>query len=104
MLDREFAINTSKNFISECRAIGLNFDKVLLFGSSVTGNVHEGSDIDLLLISKQFTDNPFTNLKLYSKVNIKYPLIETHCFSTNYYKQGNDFINEVEKNCVEIED
>ncbi|RLD91197.1 MAG: hypothetical protein DRJ13_17595 [Bacteroidetes bacterium] len=31
----------------------------------------EWSDIDLLLISDQFGDNIFDNLKLYSRINIK---------------------------------
>jgi predicted nucleotidyltransferase len=102
MVNREYAINATKLFIADCTAQGLYFDKVFLFGSSITENVHEGSDIDLLLVSKQFTNNPFENLKLYSKINIKYPLIETHCYSTKYYLEGNEFIKEIQKNCIEL--
>ena len=61
-----------------------------------------GSDIDLLLISDQFTDNVFENLKLYSKINIKYPIIETHPYPTKYYYQEDDFINEISKDSIEI--
>ncbi len=32
---------------------------------------------------------------LLSKVNIKYPIIETHPYPTNYYKDGDDFITEI---------
>lgn len=102
MVTREIAINTAKSFVSECKSNGLTFYKVFLFGSAVKGLLHEWSDIDLLLISDQFNDNVFDNLKLYSKINIKYPIIETHPYPTNYFKDGDSFINEVIKEGIEI--
>ncbi|MCX6240139.1 MAG: nucleotidyltransferase domain-containing protein [Bacteroidia bacterium] len=102
MVTREIAINTAKSFVRDCKSNGLTFYKVFLFGSVAKGNIHEWSDIDLLLISDQFNDNIFDNLKLYSKINIKYPIIETHPYATNYYKEGDSFINEVIKESIEI--
>ena len=102
MLDREAAINTAKSFVNECRKNGLSFYKVFLFGSFAKNQFHEWSDIELLLVSDLFSDNIFENLKLYSKINIKYPVIETHPYSTTYYKSGDDFINEVLKESIEI--
>lgn len=103
MVTRESAINTAKSFVRDCKSNGLEFEKVLLFGSMVKNENNEWSDIDLLLISDQFGDNVFENLTLYSKVNIKYPIIETHPFPTKYYLEGDDFISEILKNCIEIE-
>ena len=102
MLTRQLAINQATSFVKECVAQGLIFQKVLLFGSSVNGKTHSGSDIDLLLISDQFSENPFSNLKLFSKINIHYPLIETHCYPVQYYLEGNEFIQEISKDCIEI--
>ncbi len=34
-------------------------ETVIIFGSRVTGKAHEGSDIDILLISEFFKDIPF---------------------------------------------
>jgi predicted nucleotidyltransferase len=102
MVTRETAINTAKSFVSDCQLNGLSFHKVLLFGSAATGLTHEWSDIDLLLISDQFGDNIFDNLKLYSRINIKYPIIETHPYATRYFYEGNPFINEIRKESVEI--
>ncbi len=102
MVTRETAINTAKSFISDCQLNGLNFHKVLLFGSAAKGLTHEWSDIDLLLISDQFGDNVFDNLKLYSRINIRYPIIETHPYSTKYFYEGNPFITEITKESVEI--
>lgn len=102
MVTRETAIKTAKSFISDCKSNGLTFQKVLLFGSYVKDKAHEWSDIDLLLISDQFGDNIFDNLKLYSKINIKYPIIETHPYPTRYYIEGGDFISEISKEGIEI--
>jgi len=103
MATRESAVNTVKSFVKECKIQGLSFYKVLIFGSVAKGNSHEWSDIDLLLVSDQFGDNIFDNLKLYSKINIKYPIIETHPYPTDYYKEGDSFIQEIEKNSIEID-
>ena len=98
MVTRESAIKTARSFISDCQSKGLTFHKVFLFGSAAKEKTHEWSDIDLLLISDQFTDNLFDNLNLYSKVNIKYPLIETHPYPTTYFYEGDDFIQEIINN------
>jgi predicted nucleotidyltransferase len=103
MLTRESAITTAKKFVKDCQENGLSFHKVLLFGSAVREMTHEWSDIDLLLISDQFTDNVFENLKLYWKINIKYPLIETHPYPTKYYYEGDAFIQEISRKSIEIE-
>ncbi len=102
MPTREFAIKTATDFINECRSKGLTFYRILLFGSYAKGNASEYSDIDLLLVSDQFTNNVFENLKLYSKINIKYPTIETHPYPTREYLEGNDFIKEIEKESIVI--
>ncbi|HSM46966.1 MAG TPA: nucleotidyltransferase domain-containing protein [Draconibacterium sp.] len=102
MVTKEIAINTAKSFVQDCKLNGLNFYKVFLFGSVVKGNMHNWSDIDLLLISDQFNENVFDNLKLYSKINIKYPIIETHPYPTNYFKTGDSFINEILKESIEL--
>jgi len=102
MVTRETAINTVKSFVNDCKTGGLTFYKVFIFGSVVKGNLHEWSDIDLLLVSDQFNDNVFDNLKLYSKINIRYPLIETHPYPTKYFQDGDGFINEIVKDSIEI--
>jgi predicted nucleotidyltransferase len=102
MVTREIAVNTAKTFVRECQLNGLNFYKVLLFGSVAQNRIHDWSDIDLLLISDQFGENIFENLKLYSKVNIKYPNIETHPYPTRYFTEGNAFIDAISKESIEI--
>jgi predicted nucleotidyltransferase len=102
MVNRETAINTAKLFVNECQQAGILFYKVMLFGSFAKNTSHQWSDIDLLLVSDLFGENVFDNLKTYSKINIKYPIIETHPYATSYYLQGDDFINEISKESITI--
>ncbi|MCK5134908.1 MAG: nucleotidyltransferase domain-containing protein [Bacteroidales bacterium] len=102
MVTRETAINIAKSFVNDCQLNGLTFHKVILFGSAAKGLTHEWSDIDLLLISDQFGDIIFDNLKLYSRINIKYPIVETHPYPTKYYNEGDAFIKEISKESIEI--
>lgn len=102
MVNRKTAINIAHSFVEECRLNGLNFYKVFLFGSFARNDIHEYSDIDLLIISDQFTDNIFYNIKLLAKANIKFPIIEVHPYPTSHYLEGNDFIQEIEKESLVI--
>ena len=102
MVTQQTAIETAHSFVRDCKASGLTFDKVLLFGSYANGLPHEGSDIDLALISDRFTDDLFENLRQYAKINIRYPLIETHPFSFRQFAEGDEFLNQIMKQGIEI--
>ena len=102
MVTQQTAITTVRAFVQDCKAIGMTFDKVMLFGSHARGMAHEDSDIDLLLISKKFSDDIFANLKQYSKVNIRYPLVETHPYSFQQFMDGDEFLAEITKEGIEI--
>jgi predicted nucleotidyltransferase len=102
MAQREFALKTAKAFIRDCNAAGLFFDKVFLFGSYATERANDWSDIDLLLVSKSFSNDTFANLKLYISINAKYPIVETHPYPTDYFTEGDAFIKNILKTSVEI--
>ena len=102
MATQQAAINIAHSFVQECKTIGVTFDKVMLFGSHAKGTAHDSSDIDLLLVSKNFTDDIFANLKQYTKVHIRYPLIETHPYSFQQFMEGDEFIAHISKEGIEI--
>lgn len=101
MVDKQAAL-TAKLFIDECMSNGITFYKVFIFGSAARNDMHPGSDIDLILVSEQFSENVFDNLKLYSRINIKYPNIETHPYPKNYFLVGDDFLSAIKDECIEI--
>ena len=100
MTDINLQDNIVELMISYFQKIGCT--KIWLFGSYAENKAHEWSDIDLLMISDQFTGNILNDLKLFSKINIKYPQIEAHPYSYRHFIQGNDFINEISKTSIAI--
>jgi len=97
MLTREIALKQATDFILDCLKSGINIDKAILFESIAKNEQREFSDIDIALISSQFTKNFVSNSKLTSKINIRFPLIEVHHFNSEYYTQGDPFISEINK-------
>jgi uncharacterized protein len=95
MLTRETAIIQAKSFVEACLQQGIPIEKAILFGSAAKNQLREYSDIDIALISSQFSSNFIKNNKLTSKINIKFPLIEVHHFNTNYYQNSDPLIDEI---------
>jgi predicted nucleotidyltransferase len=74
----------------------LRLEAVYLFGSSAKGNVHQWSDIDLAVVSPDFSGDSFED----SKKLIPYVLkidtaIEVHTFRPEEFSAGNPFIDEI---------
>lgn len=65
MVDSTNVIFKIKKYISLLKKNDYRIQKVYLYGSYAKGNYHKDSDIDLLLVSKDFTGNRFKDsLKL----------------------------------------
>ncbi|MCX6154523.1 MAG: nucleotidyltransferase domain-containing protein [Candidatus Kapabacteria bacterium] len=90
------------DFIEECKIRNIFFSKVILFGSYAKGHSNEDSDIDLALVSDQFSGNPFADWHKLSPINIKFSLIESHPFSSKYFEESDPFIEEIKRTGIRI--
>lgn len=105
MLNKRTAKRIIKDFIAACKEKNIIFYKVIFFGSVASGKNHDSSDIDLAIVSDQFTTNFITNNRLLSPIivsNREFYAIETHTFPTAYFEQGDPFIEEIKKTGIEI--
>jgi predicted nucleotidyltransferase len=102
MLTKKDAIIIISNFISDCKKINIIFSKVVLFGSLANDKASEGSDIDLALVSYQFTVDRFENALLIAPVTIKYLDIDAQTFPVDYFNNGDPFIHEILRTDIEI--
>jgi predicted nucleotidyltransferase len=105
MLNRKTATTIIKHFIIACGKNNIIFNKVILFGSIVTGKNHEYSDIDIAIVSDQFTENSVADWNLLSPViisNRNFSAIETHTFPTNYFEKSDPLIEEIKRTGIEI--
>ena len=97
MLDRKTAIKTAKDFITEMKAQGYNPVQAWLFGSVISGNIHEYSDIDLALWDAQFTGALHIDGEKLKKLLLKYKLIELHTYPSDVTEKEEPFISVIKK-------
>jgi len=104
MLTREIAINIVKEFVSKIQSEGTEIRIAVLFGSFVTNNQNDWSDIDLALVSDEFTGFGFEDKRSFARINAKNPfsIIHTKTFPSEYFKQGDPFIDQIKKTGIVI--
>jgi len=104
MLDKNAAIEIVRNYAHDIESHGVQLQSVILYGSFAQGTQHEWSDIDVALVADEFTGFYFNDSDLFSYVSIKKPYtrIETKTYPTEYFEQGDPFINEIIKTGIRI--
>jgi hypothetical protein len=81
--------------------------KIVLFGSYARGELHEGSDIDLIVIketSKRFIDRIADVIKLNKTLLALEPLVYSPSELDKMKKEKRDFIMTIEEEGIEIYD
>ena len=74
-----------------------------IFGSYIKGNFNEDSDIDVLIVSDDFTGDIFDDtvalMKIRRSVDTR---IEPHPFKTKDFNDTNPFIKDIKSNLLKI--
>ena len=102
MVERTDAITTAKNFVNACINKGISIKAAILFGSYTKGMQNQFSDIDLALISDEFTLNFIENNHKTALINYQFADIEVHHFNTQYFERDLPFINEIKRSGIQI--
>lgn len=102
MYSSRAAIIIANQFVHECVQNGLKVDKAFLFGSYSRNEQHKWSDIDLALVSANFTSNFLENSHLTLDAKIKYPDVEVHAFSVEDFTEENPFVKEIIKTGIPL--
>jgi uncharacterized protein len=77
--------------------------KAILFGSYVKKSFNEFSDIDLALVSSNFSGNPYLDNEMIrdAKFAASYNL-EAHTFTIEEFNESNYFVREILKDGIEF--
>ncbi|MBI5187358.1 MAG: nucleotidyltransferase domain-containing protein [Nitrospinae bacterium] len=98
------AVEVVERFLRAVKKAGIKIDKAILFGSYVNGTAGEWSDIDVAIVSPDFSGIAFYDNKklipLLLKVDTR---IEIHPFTPEDFTEDNLFAREILKQGVEIE-
>ena len=95
MFTREALNKYVADYVAACNGLGVYFNKVILFGSYAKNNAREWSDVDLALVSDNFTGDILDDRGKISHANVKFFEIEPHTFPISYFEQGDPFIEEI---------
>ncbi len=90
-------------FVKELENDKIRISQVFLFGSYAKNQQNEWSDIDLAVISDDFTGNRMNDYDLLADAILKVDRsIEAIPFKTEYFTSDNPFVNEIIKTGYEI--
>jgi len=104
MLTQNAVIEIVRNYAQDIESHGVHLRYVFLYGSFAKGTQHEWSDIDVALVADEFTGFTFNDKKFFPYVGIKKPYIriETKTYPTDYFNEGDPFIEEIIKTGIKI--
>jgi predicted nucleotidyltransferase len=98
------SIAVVKVFLHELKAANFRIEKAFLFGSHARGNHGKWSDIDVALVSPDFSGMPFYDSKKLTPFILKVDTrIELHPFRPEDFTEDNDFIREIIKNGIPLQ-
>ncbi|MDI6735280.1 MAG: nucleotidyltransferase domain-containing protein [bacterium] len=97
------AIEVLKKFLKMVESADIGIERVILFGSYAKGYAGKWSDIDVALVSSNFSGIPFYDSKMLNPFLLKIDSrIELHPFRPEDFTEGNDFVREIIKTGMEI--
>ena len=104
MFTQKDAIETVRNYAREVEAQGVHLRAVFLYGSYAKGTQHAWSDIDVALVADEFTGLYCDDGELFGYVPVKKPYIdiEARTYPTDYFLEGDPFIEEIKKTGIQI--
>ena len=102
MVDQPTAVELVKRYVRLCNKRSIYFNKVILFGSVAAGTARPDSDIDVLLVSDQFTHDSIQNWRMLAPITAQLYDVEPHPYPTDAYIHGDPFVDEVDRTGVEI--
>lgn len=97
MLTRKALNEKISDFLFELKSYGFKVTKVILFGSYVSGKIHEGSDIDLAIWLSNFPEKHWTEIRAVTHIVAKYSPISPKFYPENETENDDPFIGVIEK-------
>lgn len=99
-MDKKAALKALFLFRNALEKRNINVNKLILFGSYATDTFHEGSDIDVVVISRDFEGKDFwERIKIMSKAIYEvFEPIEAIAFTPQEWDAGDSIIYEYAKN------
>lgn len=97
------ALEVVEKFIRMVKSANIRLERVILFGSYTSGKAEKWSDIDVAIVSPDFSGIRFYDAKMLIPFLLKVDSrIELHPFSPEDFTEDDDFVREIIKTGVEL--
>lgn len=99
-MDKKTVLDVVGKFKKAMESQGIQVKKLILFGSYTTGTYKEGSDIDLIVVSKDFEGKDYwKRIDILSQAIYEvFEPIEALAMTPDEWEKGDSFIAEYSKN------
>ncbi|MDO8650376.1 MAG: nucleotidyltransferase domain-containing protein [Candidatus Berkelbacteria bacterium] len=101
-MTKQAAVQTATKYLRLVQKSGINLERAYLFGSQALGTAHTDSDIDLCVVSADFSDDRQSErVRLMNLRNDQTDMIEPHPISSDDFDDRlNFFANEIKRTGV----
>ncbi len=97
------AIEVVERFLKLIKSDNITIERIILFGSYAKGNAGEWSDMDIAIVSPDFSGMPFYDRKMLNSFILKIDSrIEVHPFRPEDFTEDDLFVREILKNGLEL--
>ncbi len=103
MVTQQAAIEEVKDLVKGIKGLGIHLRKAILFGSYARNEQRNWSDIDVALVADEFSGIGFDDIGLFGKALVHHIEIQPRTYPTDYFEQGDPFIEEIIRTGIEIE-
>jgi len=103
MHSKESALDAAIAFVNAVRAGGIAVSKAYVFGSWVRGTATQDSDIDVALVSPEFTRFRFDDLGKIARFKIRASTdLEVHPFPEQQFTPDNPLVREIVNSGLQV--
>lgn len=97
------AVEVLERFLITVKAANIKIERAILFGSYAKGDAGKWSDIDIAIVSPDFSGIAFYDSKMLAPFLLKVDTrIELHPFRPEDFNEENEFVKEIMKNGREL--
>lgn len=104
MFTQPSALELVQRFAAEVQQLDLRLQKVIVFGSYARNEQREESDIDVVLVSEDFTGAAPIDVRPMAHLLARAPFfyIEPHTFSPEQFADWNPFVQEIKRTGIVV--
>ena len=102
MVTQHTALAEVRAFVADLHTLGIRPQHVILFGSFARNEQREWSDIDVAIVTEEFSGFRPKDARLMTAALVKHTAIEPHTFRPEDFTDWNPFVEEIKRTGIVV--